>query len=399
MTHAATAPPSEGRRYQRLTGSYSQGRPGPLLLALAGVHGNEPAGVAAQQRVLARLERERLGLRGTLVCAAGNLGALAQNQRYLRRDLNRQWTTARIDALRRREPAADDDEDREQRELLRLFDDCVAAAARGPLLFVDLHTSSADGSPFTCFSDTLPNRRLALALPVPAILGLEETIDGAMMDYFSERGLAALTIEGGRHCRPETVDNLEAALWLVLLASGALRAAALPDADRCRAVLQRAAAGMPAVVELRRHHRIAPEQGFAMRPGFASFQPVRCGQVLADDRNGVICAAENGRILLPLYQRLGEDGFFLCRDVRPFWLRLAACLCRLRLHALLPLLPGVRRHPERGDALLVDPRVARFLVREVCHLLGYRRCRPERDRLLFTRRPVAAATRRLPWRA
>jgi succinylglutamate desuccinylase len=103
-------------------------------------------------------------------------------------------------------------------------------------------------------------------------------------------------------------------------------------------------------------------------------------------------------VLLPLYQGQGEDGFFLCRDVHPLWLRLARWLRRLRLDALLPLLPGVSRHREQPDALLVDPGVARLLVREVFHLFGYRHCRPAAGRLVFTRRRVAPITRQLPWR-
>ena len=90
--------------------------------------------------------------------------------------------------------------------------------------------------------------------------------------------------------------------------------------------------------------------------------------------------------MLPLYRGQGDDGFFLGRDVKPFWLRLSALLRRLELQSLVLLLPGVRRHPDNVDSLLVDRSVARWQVSNVFHLFGYRRCRPESDYLVFSRR-------------
>jgi succinylglutamate desuccinylase len=369
---------------------------GPTVVVLAGIHGNEPAGVQAARRVLTALQRDRLPFAGELVAVAGNLQALHRAERFVERDLNRQWLGPQVESLRHRPAELDGAEDAEQRDLLRIFDRCVAEAA-GPLLFVDLHTSSADGPPFCCLGDTLPNRRIALSLEIPVILGLEQTIDGAVLEYFNERGLAAIAIEGGRHEAPQTVERLEAAIWLALVAAGTVAEAVVPDLGRCRAVLREASRGVPPVVEIRAHHKLAVGDEFTMQPGFTSFQRVRRGELLARDRRGPIHAREAGRVLLPLYQGKGDDGFFLCRDVRPFWLAVARWVRRARLDLVLPLLPGVRRHPERRDALAVDPRIARWLVREVFHLLGYRRCRPDGDRLLFTRRRVAPVTRLLPW--
>jgi succinylglutamate desuccinylase len=103
----------------------------------------------------------------------------------------------------------------------------------------------------------------------------------------------------------------------------------------------------------------------------------------------------NCRVLLPLYQALGDDGFFLARSVRPFWLRIAAALRRWRGDRLVPLLPGVRRDPDDADTILVDPRVARWLVTELFHLLGFRKERRRGDRLAFTRRRSLPENRRL----
>jgi succinylglutamate desuccinylase len=52
-----------------------------------------------------------------------------------------------------------------------------------------------------------------------------------------------------------------------------------------------------------------------MRPGFRNFQAVKKKEILADDRKGSIKAIDNGLILMPLYQKQGNDGFFLVRTI------------------------------------------------------------------------------------
>ena len=49
---------------QREIGRWDSGRPGPTLLVIAGVHGNEPAGVVAAQRVVAHLQERAPVVRG-----------------------------------------------------------------------------------------------------------------------------------------------------------------------------------------------------------------------------------------------------------------------------------------------------------------------------------------------
>ena len=57
MNGTTTIPPREAEapRQERVLGSYETGRAGPLVLVLGAVHGNEPSGIIAAQRVLAKL--------------------------------------------------------------------------------------------------------------------------------------------------------------------------------------------------------------------------------------------------------------------------------------------------------------------------------------------------------
>ena len=374
-----------GLESERIIGIHDSGHPGPTVLVLGGIHGNEPAGIHACRRVLERLEREDTVVRGTFVALAGNLAALRRDRRFLDRDLNRRWLPEALATLVSGQGDGDGVEDREQRGLFEVFERFTTRAGEQPLVFLDLHTSSAEGPPFSCLADTLPNRRLAARLPVPMILGLEECIDGAVMEYFNQRGLVAVAVEGGRHRDGRTIDNLEAMVWLTLVGAGVLVCNAV-DTRPYALVLEKATRGLPSMVEVRYRHSVIPEDCFVMGEGFRSFEPVAAGALLARDDTGQLSAREAGRVLLPLYQGQGEDGYFLVRDIRPFWLGVSTVMRRLGLAALAHWLPGVRRDPDDPLSLLVNRRVARFYTREIFHLLGFRRRRPHGELLRFSRR-------------
>jgi len=361
------------------------GRPGPMLICIGGVHGNEPAGVIALKRVFRALAGREGALRGEFLGLAGNVTALERRCRYVDRDLNRHWLADHVEALRRGGGEGWTTEDREQRELLSELE-AAFARARGAVHVVDLHTTSGVGPPFATLSDTLRNRAFGRSFPIPIVLGLEEQLEGTMLDYLNNLGHVTLGIEGGAHDAPESVDRLEAAVWVALGAAKLVRRRALPECRRARRALREAARGIPPVFEVRYRHAVGPDDFFRMNPGYLNFQPLARGEVLAQCRTGEVRAPDGGRILMPLYQELGDDGFFLVREIAPVWLTLSAILRRLRVDRLAPRLPGVRRHPEIPDAVVVDRRLARWFTVEIFHLLGYRREFVSDDGLVMSRR-------------
>lgn len=358
-----------------------------LLVLVGGLHGNEPAGVRAIRHVLAELERLGLALRGRVVGLVGNRAALAAGKRYLETDLNRLWSLEAV-ALARG-PGEAHGERAEQRELLATLERHLAQGYRSVVL-LDLHSTSAGGAPFTLHSDTLRNRPIAFALPVPVLLGLEERVEGTLLSWFTDQGHAAVCLEGGQNDVPTTVDHHVAAIWLTLVSAGLLEAAAVPELERQRERLANAARNLPAVVELRYRYGIAPGATFEMLPGFQNFQPVRRGEPLArvDAGEGVseVASPLSGRMLMPRYQALGDDGFFLGREVRPVWLKLSGVLRRAHLDWIVRTLPGVAAVRERPGELSVDRRIARWFTVEILHLFGYRWRAREGRRVRFVRR-------------
>ncbi|HEV7669227.1 MAG TPA: succinylglutamate desuccinylase/aspartoacylase family protein [Thermoanaerobaculia bacterium] len=372
----------------RVLGSYSTGTPGPLLIATGGMHGNEPSGARAIVRLFEALHAVAPPFRGRVLGLSGNLQALNRGERFLDRDLNRAWRPERLAAL---EGARPEDLSGEDRELVELGGEIEAALGvrTGAAVFLDLHTTSSDSAPFAIVSDSRVNRRLALALHVPILLGLEESLEGTLLNYVNQLGHVAIGFEAGQHDAPESAARQEAALWLTLVAAGCLAEA---DAERVaglfaqRALLTDATQGLPKALELRHRHAIRPEDEFAMNPGFKNFFPIQKGSVVAHDRGGDVRTEEGGYLFMPLYQKLGEDGYFLVRRVKPFWMGLSTLLRALRFDRLLPLLPGVRRVEGKSDALLLDTPNSRGFALDVCHLLGFRKESQDGPLLLVERR-------------
>jgi succinylglutamate desuccinylase len=372
-----------GERTSRVLGRYTRGQPGPVVVLAGAIHGNEPAGVVAIENVLRDLASREVALRGTVVGVIGNLGALRRGVRYVDQDLNRLWTVDGVKRLRESDPSRDDAEQAEQRDLLRILEPLMLEARHGFIL-VDLHSTSSVGAPFVIAGDTVENRRLAQAVPLPLILGLEEILSGTSGEYVSEQGHVCLCVEGGQHDAESTHLHHEAAVWIALVASGALAREEVPDLGARARMLKDAARGLAGVVDVRYRHGIGPDTGFAMKPGYRNFQSIAKGELLATETARDVRAAEDGILLMPLYQAKGDDGFFTGRAVRRSWLRFSSLARRLRLEFLLRLFPGVRAHPTRPETLIVSPFAARAL-RDAFTLFGYRRVRPQGDGFLVSR--------------
>ncbi len=375
-----------GRILRREIGRAGNATAGPTLVVVAGVHGNEPSGLIALERVFAHLEEHRLNVRGQLVGLAGNLGALARGERFLEQDMNRLWSGERMDALAR-PPATNavGPEATEQRALMAALQEIFATAPEGAHL-VDLHTSSSRSVPFFILGDTLRNREFARRFPAPVVLGFEEHIRGTLMEWVTSLGHVAIAIEGGQHDDPASIDHHEAAIWLALVHLECLREDEVPRFQEHVARLRRAREGMPGVVEIFHRHAIVPADDFRMDPGFANFAKVARGQRLGEDRRGVVKSPADGLVFLPLYQKRGDDGFFLARAVNPIWLYVSAFLRGIGAPKIVRFLPGVTIHSTRKDTLHVDLRVARFYADQVFHLLGYRVAKRVDRRMVVERR-------------
>jgi succinylglutamate desuccinylase len=306
----ASAPP---RVVARLRGAES----GPTLIVIAGLHGNEPAGLTAATRMLESLSRAGNLSRGELVVLAGNRRALARGVRFVQRDLNRQWSVERLNELRNAaaSPAVVlGPEDREQLELAEALDQALAAA-RGRVYVVDLHTTSAEGIPFVLIGDHLRHRSFALGFPLPLLLGMFGKLGGTLTEYLSARRCVTLAIEGGQHASDRAVSHHEAVLSVALVASGLVPESSLAGLGEHRARLAATWPDLPRALRVHHRHAITAADRFVMEPGFANVQRVNAGTLLAHDARGEIRTGHDEVLIMPLYQKMGDDGYFLGREI------------------------------------------------------------------------------------
>jgi len=361
--------------------------PGPTLLIIGGIHGNEPSGVVALERIAKFFETNELNIsRGRILALRGNRRALSEKTRYIKRDLNRMWLwDFKLQCPINPTIEDPDDEYDEfcdlQYRIHQAIDDRT-----GPICFLDLHTTSAESPPFIMIGDTLRNRDLVDGIPVPIVLGVEEELDGPLLSYINELGHLSVGFEAGKHDAPEAIDAHEALAWILLHRLGLVEEYAQMPIDKSLEVLTDLGAHLQDFYEVRLRHGITPEHKFLMLPGFRNFQKVKKKEVIAEDVNGPITMSENGRIFMPLYQKQGNDGYFQIKRIAPFWLSVSRRLRLMRFHKLLGILPGIIKD-ENSLVLKVNTRIARWYPRQIFHLLGFRKIRTSGSTLYMEKRP------------
>lgn len=298
----------------RTIGAYTQGEEGPLLICLGGIHGNEPAGVHALERVLGNLRGITASFKGTFLALRGNCAALVERKRYIDKDLNRLWAQEEIDRVRALPEAKRNSEERELLELLRIID--VELSKPYPTkILVDLHTTSAPGGLFSIVSNDPFNRELAAALHAPVIFNFMTSLSTTTNIFIDEHDLKGLAFESGQHDDPASVDLHEAAIWLLLERAGCISYQDVDEMDRYHHRLITASRRLPHYMRVVYRHEIQPEDRFHMYPGYSNFHKVYRDEPVARDHNGIVKCPQSGMMLMPLYQAQGEEGFFIIQPI------------------------------------------------------------------------------------
>ena len=372
----------------RIIGHIRGEQPGPTLIFLGGMHGNESSGVFALRKVIDDLEERNISISGSIYAISGNLQALAKGKRFQNQDLNRMWTKENIELLANGDFKIDNNDCAELKELYQLIQGILKKAS-GPFYFMDLHTTSSETIPFVLVNDTMVNRKFTEQYPVPMILGIEEYLDGPLLSYINELGYVAFGYEAGQHDDLSSIENHIAFIYLSLKFSGSLNESDI-NYSHYYEQLAKTSVDSRYVYEISYGFRVKESDSFTMKPGFVNFQHVKKGQQMAIKNNILVIASYNGRIFMPRYQNVGEDGFFEIRKISNFALRMSAVLRKIYLENLLVLLPGVSWESEKKDALRVNRNIAKFFTKKFFHLLGYRSRRLNKTHLIMKNREAAS---------
>ena len=300
---------------ERYIGTYGGYQTGPLLFVLGGIHGNEPAGVFGLEKVFQKLEAQAPHFRGKLVGICGNCRALAKKQRFIDRDLNRLWSEREIQRILH--SSSKEALNSEEKELLEILS-VIEKEKEGDFtarVMMDLHTTSAPGGFFSIVTPKPRNRELGTALYAPVIFNLNNSLDSTTNIFMDNHGWQGVAFESGQHDDIESMVLHEAAVWVMLEKVGCIHRDDIDKFQQYHVLLAEAAKYLPRFVNVVYRHEITPEDQFSMVPGYVNFTPVKAGELLGRDRKGMVKAPKTGRILMPLYQPQGEEGFFIAEEL------------------------------------------------------------------------------------
>ncbi len=311
---------------ERIIGVYDEGKKGPLLIILGSMHGNEPAGVLAMEEIFQMLKREpetnpNFNFKGRFIGVRGNMAAIKLNKRFINKDLNRQFTPENVHRIFTAKSEEElDSEDKELKELLELIHQEIDTYQPEKVIVLDLHTTTAFGGIFSIATDNPESQRIAVELHAPVILGLIDGIQGTTLHYFNNDNftpeMVAVTFESGQHNEELSAKRAIAAITNCMRSIGCVRAEDVEN--KHDSILIEYSKGLPKIADLLYCHSIAPEDNFKMHPGYKNFQKIEAGELLAHDLKGEIRSKSKGRILMPLYQKQGEDGFFIIKTIEEF---------------------------------------------------------------------------------
>jgi succinylglutamate desuccinylase len=369
------------RVFHHIKGKY----PGATIVFFAGIHGNEFAGVKALDNVLQTVLDKDIS--GEIYGIYGNTKALRKNKRFLSSDLNRMWTSKQLEALKHKKEF--NEEELEQKELFDIIEHIVSSN-KAPIYFIDLHTTSSKTLPFITINDALINRRFSSLFPVPIVLGIEEYLEGPLLSYLNTLGFVSLGFESGQHTDPKAVINCEAFIYLTLNHTGSLIADTCHTVTIYEDVLKNAAKKIDSVFEVVYKHHIQPKETFIMEVGFKSFQNIKKGMLLAKSNDTLLYSDFNAMLFMPLYQKSGNDGFFIIKPISSFLLKLSELLRKIKADSFLVVLPGISWHNKSLGILKANLSTTRFMAKSIFHLFGYRNKQlNQSNMLLYNRERVA----------
>jgi len=308
-------------KYDRVVAEFAGSEPGPLVVVFGAMHGNEKAGAKALMYLQKMLEVEHItnpifAFKGHLVGLIGNLKAYEIGERFIDIDINRHWDPTYISQIKSKPFQQLKAEDLEILQCVSIIEEAIKIYQPEKMYVLDLHTTSSDGGIFTIPSLHAESQEIAEKMYATVINGMIDNIKGTTLHYFNDDNFSipttAITFESGQHYDPKSINRAIAATINFLRTIGSVNSEDVANIHD--QVLKDYVEALPRLTKLILRHNVNEGDNFQMLPGFKNFQKVKKDELLATDKNGNIYAHEEGRLLMPLYQKKGEDGFFLVRE-------------------------------------------------------------------------------------
>jgi len=286
---------------------------GNTLMLVGGIHGNEVMGLAAIRNVVSQIVDQKIRVNGRIFALAGNMEACRLGQRYLYKDLNRQWSRDNIDALHYHKLDSRHTEYHEMEVIYGHLQEAISNC-KNRLILADLHTTSSETSPFLVTHLDAQCLSFSKDFPLPVIAGITGFLDGTLFGYINDLGHTGLAFEAGQHQSPFAKEIHESFIWLALY-----NAQICPDLDEQFVDFHRRTLLENSVESGKRfkiisRYKIGEDETFSMKEGYSNFQRIKQDEVLGRNESGSVVSPYDGLIFMPLYQEKGDDGFFIIKE-------------------------------------------------------------------------------------
>jgi succinylglutamate desuccinylase len=304
----------------RVIGRFSMARPGPMLVILAAMHGNEPVGVLAVENLLRLLHEEveknpDFVFAGSVIGIIANKDAFEKGVRYINQDLNRLWSIDHYYEIKDLSAAERTSEQTQIIEVIEAMREEINLTHPQQMVVLDIHTTSAHGGIFTLITEDPLSEQMAVELHAPVIKGMLNGIKGTSIHFFHGNNMGipttAIGFEAGQHEDPQSVLIATSAIINCMRTIGNVNAKDVENKHDI--LLQDFSKNLPKVSTYRSKYIIKDRAQFHMLPGFKSFDKVHKGQHLANDGTIPVHCEEDAYILMPLYQAQGSEGYYLIR--------------------------------------------------------------------------------------
>ncbi len=290
-------------------------RDDPTFIVFAGVHGNEPSGLIALEKVLEKIKDQQITLQGSFYAIAGNLPAIQKTVRFCDEDLNRVFLPKRVAKVQDSQEVLNIEE-KQLQEILHLTQE-INRQTSGEVYFIDCHTTSAESVPYISLNEGYRDSYVfAKGIAATSIMGIEREIKGCLPEWFNQQGWHGFTFEAGQHFAASSVESQEAVIWQGLFHAGCLTQTEHKKLfDWSHQVLYTHGDNHYSFYSVISSYRIQPDEKFVMKPGYKNFQKIHRGEALATSNGQPVYSPANAYILMPLYQNQGSFGFFIAEEV------------------------------------------------------------------------------------
>lgn len=292
----------------RILGNYHSGEKGKTIVFMCGIHGNELSGKKALKKIFSYLENNKIDIRGNIIGIQGNLKAIEKKERYIDVDLNRIWTKKTINEVKKGK-IKDVYEYKELIKIHDIIDVILKKKKKKDVIIIDLHNTSSASGLFTVINNT-KDFKLASAIQIPVITKLFNKVKGSFSQYYNSKNISTIVFEGGAIGDPASTNNHEIGIFKILESCGVIKKEDTPNfiTNRSNSKTKKS------LYKVKYIHLISESDNFLMKPNVINFQNIKKGEVLGSDKNGDVKSPFDGKILMPLYQEQGTEGFYIIQN-------------------------------------------------------------------------------------